>query len=416
MKLSIKHYSQNERLVLCLFICPYILPSLVELLSLPTFIKYFFDFVWAFLLLTMITRKKNTCYSDTKIIKCIVLSYFAYTVLNYLLHYQSLFYYLWGFRNTFRGLVLFFSVIYYLKTEDAIVCLNVLDKLFYINAIIALIQFGVLGYRQDNLGGIFGVQPGCNGALNIYLCIMLVIYYMKYLNKKISTARLCFNFLIMLLIAAAGEIKFFYVEFVIILVLASLITGFSIKRLAIIIIALVILSYGYRFFINIFPDTNLSLEYLINYAQSDTGYSVSGGISRGTFFSFINNRFLTTPIDRLFGLGLGNCDYASGVDLLTSPFYLKNGYTRYDWFSGSLLYLENGICGLVLYLLFIVVNVVLLLKNKNIPKELSNVSILCSIVFVIVLFYNNSLKVESAYMIFFVLALPWTSSKEGRLK
>lgn len=413
MKLEIKHYSQNEILVLCLFICPYVLPCLLECLSVPTIIKYFFDVVWAFLLLTMLTRRKNTCYSEVNILKYIVLLFFTYTVLNYILHYQSIFFYLWGFRNIFRGFVLFFSVIYYLKTEDALDCISLLDKLFYINAVIASFQFFILGYKQDNLGGIFGVQSGCNGALNIFLGIMLIIYYVKFLNKTISTSRLCINFMIMVLIAAAAEIKYFYIEFVVILAFASLITEFSFKKLFLIVGAFIVLRWGYIFFLKVFPDTDLSLNSLISYMQSDAGYSVSGGISRGTFITYINKRFLTHPLDRILGLGLGNCDYATGISFLTTPFYLKNGYTRYDWMSSSLIYLEHGFLGSILYILVVILNAIFLLKKRHTLNQLSLISILTSILFFLVLFYNNSLKVESVYMIFFILALPWTSSKRG---
>ena len=42
-----------------------------------------------------------------------------------------------------------------------------LNLMFYINTIIMFIQFGALGYKQDNLGGIFGVETGCNGYIHL---------------------------------------------------------------------------------------------------------------------------------------------------------------------------------------------------------------------------------------------------------
>jgi hypothetical protein len=37
----------------------------------------------------------------------------------------------------------------------------------------------------------------------------------------------------------------------------------------------------------------------------------------------INKRFLPNIADQLFGMGLGNCDYATGINVITLPFFLK---------------------------------------------------------------------------------------------
>lgn len=416
MKIRIKRYSQNTILILCLFICPYALAFLTELLPLPTAVKYVFDFVWMLLLLTLVFKNKRNNYESTKYITGMVLIFFGYTVVNYLLHYQSIYYYFWGFRNTFRGLVLFLAVIYYLDQEDAEDCLRLMDKLFYLNAILAVIQYFVLGFKQDNLGGIFGVQSGCNGALNLYLCIMLVIYYVKYVHNNLSIGKLCVSFFIMLFIAAVAELKFFYIEFIVILIIASLFTKFSYKKLFIIVCASVALIVGYRFFVSVFPDTVISIEYLKEYAQTDVGYSTSAAIGRTSTLSYVNQNLLRTTEDKLLGFGMGNCDYASSFDLFTSPFYAQYEHLRYDWMSISILYLEQGTLGLILYFMIFVVIGTCAYKGRTTSKELGTIVTVLCFVLVIMLFYNNSMKVESTYLMYFVLALPWAESKRSACK
>ena len=46
-------------------------------------------------------------------------------------------------------------------------------KLQFLNVIFVLVQYYGMGLFQDNIGGLFGVERGCNGILNVYLCIVI---------------------------------------------------------------------------------------------------------------------------------------------------------------------------------------------------------------------------------------------------
>ena len=63
------------------------------------------------------------------------------------------------------------------------------------NIIFVLMQYYVLGLFQDNIGGLFGVERGCNGILNVYLCIVVAWGLNLYLAKEgrlIGAAADCF--------------------------------------------------------------------------------------------------------------------------------------------------------------------------------------------------------------------------------
>ena len=337
---------------------------------------------------------------------------------NYTAHFQSPFYYLWGFRNNFRGYVLFFAVIYYFDEENAEEALSLFDKMFYINAVLMFVQFFALGYKQDNLGGIFGVESGCNGYVNLFFCIMTVINYVRYSRSGQSFKKTALNIVLMLVLAAMAELKFYYVEFVVLMLLGTLVTRFSWKKLVIIIVGGVAFIIGYRVFISVFPNIDLSISGLFDYASSTKGYTSSGDLNRLSFFSTVNSRLLPTLADRIFGLGLGNCDYATGVELFSTPFYHKYEWMHYGWMSTTFMYLENGMIGLIAFFGFFIMIMLYAVRMKNhggTNPVFCEIAALCAVVAVMNGIYNISLRIESEYMMYFILAIPWCASKKSSI-
>lgn len=418
MVIRLKHRSQNERLVWFLLLGPFAIAPLMQFAGLPGAIKYFFDIVWVFLLVTMIFRKKRAISWDAKFLLWWIIVFFVVTLVNYTAHFQSPFYYLWGFRNNFRGYVLFFAVIYYFDEENAEEALSLFDKMFYINAVLMFVQFFALGYKQDNLGGIFGVESGCNGYVNLFFCIMTVINYVRYSRSGQSFKKTALNIVLMLVLAAMAELKFYYVEFVVLMLLGTSVTRFSWKKLVIIIAGGVACIIGYRVFISVFPDIDLTISGLFDYASSTKGYTSSGDLNRLSFFSTVNSRLLPTLADRIFGLGLGNCDYATGVELLSTPFYHKYEWMHYGWMSTTFMYLENGMIGLIAFFGFFIMIMLYAVRMKNhggTNPVFCEIAALCAVVAVMNGIYNISLRIESEYMMYFILAIPWCASKKSSI-
>lgn len=419
MIIKIRRKTQNQILIWILFFGPFLIAPAIQFLGLTQTLKYVLDIVWAILLLTMVFRKNRKIEKSAKNLLVWVIAFGVFTAFNYIVNFQSVFYYLWGFRNNFRGYVLFFAVIYYFKERYIYETIGLLNKLFNINAVIMFIQFFVLGYNKDKLGGIFGVKSGCNGYLNLYLCIMLVIVYAQYMEKEVSLKHLAFKAFFMLILAAMAELKFFYIEFAILIGVGLFIGRSSGRKYLILLVSVIAVFIGYKVFINIFPDIDLSISGLYEYASSSRGYTSSGDLNRLNFMHTINSNFLKGIKERLFGMGLGNCDFATGIGMVTSPFSEKYGFLHYAWMSTTFMYLENGWVGLIFFFGFFVlicIKSLCMIKQKRGNRLFCLVAFLCSIVALMNGFYNNSLRSEAGYMIYFIIAIPWCLADEKKVE
>ena len=407
--------TQNKILVWSLFWGPFLINPLVQFLHLPSFVKYFLDVVWVFLAATMIMRKKKQIDPRLKFLMIWVLLFLLITMFNYAMHYQSIFYYLWGFRNNFRFYVLFFAVIFYFEEEDVHTALNVLDKLFYLDILVMLFQYYVLGLEQDFLGGLLGVEKGANGYTNIFFCIILIIGFVQYCKGKKKAPAFILQILLMFITSAMAEIKFFYVEFALLMVLGYMVTRLSWKKMVIIPILFIIFSLGYNLLGVLFPGSNMTIAELFDYASSSGGYTGKGDFNRLHFLGTSNRMFLTNMFDRIFGLGLGNCD-SSTYSIVTSPFYRNYGYLHYNWFSSAFMYLENGWLGLIFFFGFfflIFFDMVIMIREKKGNQMFCQIAALCAAAAIMNGFYNGSLRMESGYMMYFMLAIPWCVAYEG---
>ena len=153
----------------------------------------------------------------------------------------------------------------------------------------------------------------------------------------------------------------------------------------------------------------LNLDKFFNSAVSKSGYTNQGDMNRLTSFGMSLNRFLDTWLQKLFGLGLGNCDRAEGFEFLTSPFYRQYGWLHYDWFMLSFVLLETGLVGLAIYIMFFVLVFVAAGREEKKCEDPTYcqmgqiIAVICPILVV----YDSSLRIEIAYLIYFALALPF---------
>lgn len=419
--LCIKKRNLSEFFVLLIYILPFFFAFFFELLKLPTYIKYTLDIAWCMLLLTMIIRTRLYQRIVVKKLLIWILLFFLYCSISYICNYQSLFYFLWGVRNNFRFYVFFFACMVFLKKDDVIGYMRVVDIAFYINAVTVLVQYFIMGYRRDYLGGIFGTQHGCNGYLNIFLIIILVKSILYYMHKKERIHSCLVKLILIIMTAAFAELKFFFVEFAIVVATIILITKFSMRKLVIMIGTCIGMYLGIQLLLTVFPEFEeiMTIQGLWNSATSDTGYTSSGDMNRLTAISMSSELFLKTTKEKLFGLGLGNCDFAEAYKFLTSPFYSQNRDLHYMWLSTAFVFLETGYVGLVFFFGFFIL--IFYEINKREKKEVCErvhchmakvVAIMC----IIIAIYNSTLRMESAYMLYVFMAIPFINSKEERME
>lgn len=406
-----------------LFWLPFLVALLTGLLGLPLSIQYICDAAWLSLLVLLLLQRRPMG-RDWRTVAIWSGAFFIWTALVYVVRYQSVFYYIWGLRNNFRFFAAFLAFAAFLKKRNVENIFKGLQVLFWINIAVSLYQFFVMELSGDALGGLFGTKEGSNGYTNLFLLIITTHTMMLYLGKQEKVWYTVLKFLAILLIATLAELKFFFVEFILVMVLSILFTSFTWRKLWLIVGGLVAVVLFARILAVMFPKFAgfLAWEFFMETGLSDKGYTFSGDLNRLNAIGQINELWLTNGADRLLGLGLGNCD-VSRMSLFHTPFYELYGDMHYSWLSMAFMYLECGWVGLIFYAGFFVL---LFIKIRKMEKHCDEagkiycrVGKITAIMCLIVMFYNSSLRAESAYMVYFVLAAPFafcrTQKDEAKL-
>ena len=409
--IKIKKRSQPEWLLWLIICLPFCL-GLLNVLHLPWAIRYVLDIAWLLLLVFMLRFKRAINFRNIKELIIWVFLFFVCTLVTYIVQYQSALYYLWGVRNIFRFYISFFAVACFFTEADAEQYLELLDKLFWLNAVISLFQFFVMDLKGDYLGGIFGSEVGVNGYTNLFLSIVLTRSILRYLTKKESTWPCVAKYLTAFLVAVLAELKFFFIEALLIIAFAVLITNFTWRKLWIVLGGVTAIVLGAMAIAVLFPQFEnwFSLKSILFYSTSDQGYTASGDLNRLNAIIRINEIWLKNLPSQLFGLGLGNCETAS-FSFLNTPFFRQYGHMHYSWIYYAQTYLETGWIGLVFMFGFFVRLYLMLKKYRQnchgLKYEYCSLAMIVIVVCMIVSIYNNSLRMEAGYMAYIVLALPF---------
>ncbi len=420
--LKIKKRPQPIWFIIFIIIMPFTFGTILNLLRLPNAIKYSLDICWIALIVLMafnLSRKRIAIEKSSLHIYLWILAFVVFTAVVYIFNYQSPLYYLWGFRNNFRFYIFFFACILFLKNNDLIDIFKALDVLFWVNSFVCVIQYFIFDIKQDFLGGLFGAEKGGNGYLNIFFVIYATKTIVNYLNRLEPLAGMLVKCAFILVISAFAELKFIYIEFVVIIAVAVLISNFTWRKFGIIIGGTIGIILAIMLLERLFPFFNdfLTIERIMDISYS-SGYSSAHELNRLTAIPQISDTYLTDTSDKLFGLGLGNCDTAN-YDFLNTPFYIKYADIKYHWFSTSFLYLETGFIGLTFFLGFFIFLMRYSLKQKKAmnnnpyPSSICQISAIIAVMSIMITIYNSSLRSEAGYLIYFMLALPFIIKKEG---
>lgn len=403
-------------MMLFIFFFPAAQAFLTELLPIPDAIKFLCDGFLVLLLLKLFSQRFTKIDNYSMPFVVIVGLFFFITLVGYLFNYQSVFYYLWGLRNNIRMFVAFFAFAYLADWEDAKGWIKALDVLFVINFAVVILQY-FSGYGQDYIGGIFGTSKGCNGSLLIFLCIVFAKTILSFMRGEEKMSKCIFVSVASLLVSTLSELKMFFILFILILFMASFMTAHSIKKTLFFAFGAVLVVLFGTLLTVLYKDFTdfLSFDSLIK-ALTDTGYATDEDIGRFTALPVISQRFLPGFFRKLFGLGLGNCD-SSSLSMFNTPFFESHQTVHYSYFSYAFLFLETGFVGLALYASFFIASffVSRKLKKLEMADEFAcQMSIILSVISLILLVYNSSLRMEIGFMLFFVLALPIISANEQR--
>ncbi len=410
-KIYIKKRTFPEWLTVLIVLLPFFIEFLLSAIGLPGAIKYSADVALVTLLFLLFFKRSIVLHRKLVPFLLFTVIFFIYTFILYMLNFQSPFYYLWGLRNNFRYYIFFFALVTFFKEDDIDTLFKLLDVLFWINAAITLVQYFFFNYKQDHLGGIFGIETGSNSYTIIFFVIITSKSLLSYMSSKESAAKCFSKCITTLVIAALAELKVYYVLFLLILGFSALLTSFSWKKFIAILVCVIAAIFGSILLTVLFDfDNVLSINYIWDLATQEN-YSAEGTVNRLSAIPTLAKNVVTDFENRLFGLGLGNCD-TSAFAICNTPFYKTYGDMRYSWFSCAFLFLETGYVGVLIYLSFFVMCYILSRKQIELNHTrplLCQMSMIMSIICVILLFYNSSLRAEAGYMAYLVLALPFVS-------
>lgn len=412
-KIHIRKRTLPQWLAVYLFLMPFLLNAIMSAADALSVVKYTLDAAWIGLLAITLGRSRVRVKRKLFPLLCIVLGFFLYCLVVYCFRFQTPAYFLWGLRNNFRFYVAFFAFAVLMDDEDAESAFRLMDILFWINVAVSLFQFFVLEYKQDYLGGIFGVEKGCNAYTLLFFSLVLTRSVLLMMMQKRRSIVCVIQFFSASIIAAMAELKVFFPVLALILVLAMLMTSFSWRKCVLALLAVVCLSLSSSILINIFgSDYGLSVENFIALIFSEN-YSSATDLGRLTAIPVLSETILSNPIDQIFGLGLGNCD-TSSLAICNTPFFESYSYLNYNWFSSAFLFLETGYIGLTIYTLFFVVCAAgarRQLTHKTGNVMYCRIGMIMSVICIVLMIYNCSLRMEIGYLAYFALALPFVEER-----
>lgn len=317
----------------------------------------------------------------------------------------------WALRNNCRAFVFFFGCIYLLDKNDVKNILKILDICLIISLFLCLYQYFVLNLNQDLIGGILGTESGANACMNMLMCIIITYKMIKFLNKEISTAEMISYIIITMVIATISELKVYYFEFIVIFAIGIILFKPSKRTMFLIgsaILTLVVaVSTLYVIYENF--DNFFSVDAILEYSKEES-YDGEDSINRMSAIEEINKKVFTKNIQRLFGIGTGEAEVSS-LSIFNSEFGDKyNDTMEYIWFSQAIILIENGFVGLVAYIICFLSFIELKgIRSDNIKKF----SFILSILSIIFIFYDVSLRTEFAMIWLFALSIMYIYNKEN---
>ena len=390
---------------------------MVSDLHVPEAYKYFADFLTVILLIQIILQfNKTKTLNIRKPIIGIIL-FIIVIILSSVYNGSSMIFFIWGLRVFFRFFIFFLACTIFLKGKDIEKLLNFMLKLLPINMAVILFQYFVLGYEDDNLGGLFGSGKGCNNELNLYLTILLVTTLVYYINKKMGFFNFSVNIGLIGIIAALTELKIVYPVIVFEMILVF-IFSYQNKRAKTMLVSGILISFiglivffiAYPDWLEIFMEPDRAIDHLFKMRYSAQSYFTLSRLNAG---DYVIKNILTEPMRKMFGIGFGNADMFLNV---TSSFYDRYEDLVYFGFLYSIIIIEIGIVGLIVYCLFFVIVSYESLRVKRKLDDKNNIyciiSFGISILIFLMIIYDIALIADGAMMIYFTLSFPFILEKD----
>ena len=140
---------------------------------------------------------------------------------------------IWSLRNNLRFFLFFFLCVDLLDQFDVDAIIKFFKCFFGANFLMCTIQYFAFGLSADYLGGFFGTTRGCNGYLNVFLCVICAISIADFIAGKSGLGLLLLYLGASLYIAIIAELKVFYIELIIMVAFVIVMSKPSVKTIVI---------------------------------------------------------------------------------------------------------------------------------------------------------------------------------------
>lgn len=331
----------------------------------------------------------------------------------------------WSIRNFGRFFVFFIACCAFLEVDDYNKFKKIILKLGVINWLLAMMQYFVLGFCGDNIGGLFGTSGGvANTWMNTFLVVLICIQVSDFFTKQCNNKAIILTLINEISIAVVAELKFLFIEIAIILAVGMVLTKKTKKNIEkivlIFLVFFVILAIAVPVLYSLFPNFNnfFSVEFM--YKSATESYTGQNDLGRATAIpTIISTIFNGDWFKTLFGIGLGNGEYSQTQQIFQSQFYLRYIFTRYYWFSDAVVMVQNGIIGVISYLCVFLYLIKISKCGMKINGEFSGIYLNCillALISMLLFIYNISLNTESAYIIYLFLAFGIIAKKTGNVE
>lgn len=246
-----------------------------------------------------------------------------------------------------------------------------------------------LKFHQDDFAGIFGIS-----SVQVFFLFILMVYVWLLtlsFNKKISSRNIIFYTIIIFLFFGIGEIK---IAFILTPIIVAIITLFNRKDITFIIniVKLTLIMMCMTFIANsilvtVYPGfkdffkVDMLKENIYNYTMKTNNSEFSLGRLENIVYT--NKYILNNKYEKLFGLGIGSSMPSEnwyferlgdriGKEVYTpyeTEMYKRYGYTfGYQFSSMNIIYLENGVVGIIIFYVLIVITIyrsIKLIRKSN---------------------------------------------------
>lgn len=331
----------------------------------------------------------------------IMIGLFVVVTIGAIINTVNPFNFIFGFRGQFLSMVFLFASAAYLRITDYHRLFDFFYKFQYLNVACTLFQFLMYHYTEDLNNGAF-----TGGHTQDIFCGALMTYYFySYNQKKTNLYKLIFVLASSMFIAVIQDERFIFIEAGIIFLYYAFIGKINTRKIFLAIIMAGIIVVGFNNLSSGQSKTLNSASNLLEYSQTaGAGY----GFPRIGSAKMISAMFFDSPIEKVFGIGLGQ-GVETKIPLIDSSFYNKYGKLAYSLFSFQNVFLQTGWSGIILYVsFFLSLSVYNLRCKKKAPKKykyLYDIAIVFSLLCTILIWYNASLRIYYGIFSYFILGI-----------